>query len=104
MEEPIFFNPIREKTRKTMLYNKEDLIQAADAVREGGLTLRQAAELYSVPKSTLRDKVQNRYPSKKKGEKIGNPKYTAAEKRMIKERAKVRSVFLLCFKAASLRR
>ncbi|GFR64135.1 tigger transposable element-derived protein 6-like protein [Elysia marginata] len=52
---------VRPKVRKKQ-YDPRQMIEAVEMVRKKGLNLRQAAEQYRVPMSTLWDKVTNRVP------------------------------------------
>lgn len=47
-------------TKKRRLYNHDNLCAAVQRVRDGSMSVRQAAGAYSVPKSTISDKVSGK--------------------------------------------
>ena len=44
-----------------MQYAKEDLIKAVEAVKSGVISIRKAADQYSIPRSTNADRVSGRF-------------------------------------------
>ena len=54
------------KTKKKKLYDVEDMQKAIAAVREQGWQKKKAALFFKVPRSTLHDKLLNKYPDSDK--------------------------------------
>jgi hypothetical protein len=55
-------HPVTQKERPPVYkeYQDDRLVRAYEAVRDGHLSIRRAAEEFSVPKSTLADRVSGR--------------------------------------------
>lgn len=51
--------PIGKPRKAYGSYTQEDLMSAVRAIKEEGLSVYKAADMYGVPKSTLHDKVGN---------------------------------------------
>jgi hypothetical protein len=53
-------NYLHKKRGKTLLYDQSNLAKALQAT-QNGMSVRKAADLYKIPKSTLADRVSGRY-------------------------------------------
>jgi len=76
---------LRRKDNYRSKYREQDLIKAIRAVKEGGLGVRVAAKKYSVPRTTLQDRL-----TKKSGDRVGRPTVlSVVEEELIAQRCQV---------------
>lgn len=71
------------KTKHIFKYTEEQLQNAVEAVKSGGMSLRKAACQYNIPRGTLFDKVKGRTPLKRKFGR--DPYLTESEEKAIVE-------------------
>lgn len=65
---------VHKKRGKTLQYEPNDLLKAFEATKSG-MSVRKAAEIYNVPRSTLADRASGRY-----GENVVHGRPTAIPK------------------------
>ena len=64
------------KVKKIAAYPKERIQAAVNAVLTGGLSKRQAAKKYEIPRTTLIDRIAGRW---REGKSIGRDPFLAAD-------------------------